>query len=232
MPSLPIDQAQLAAQLWPTPLPRWRARPTLAAWAPSTQSPPLPTVHLPQTTTPSRLARSRRSRCLLPHQEPHAAWRLGRGGRRCGPASRPHSARPHRGPGASARPWRPRCGLSRSGVAWPSPLRSLDAASYAVRGLARHGLCTRTPASPARPLPRHGPMPAACSSDVAHGLLAWRDPPRRVVPPARPGVVCRLPARPAVGVLMSRHGLRGGRQRSPGEAVCVPTRRAPARLPA
>jgi hypothetical protein len=40
---------------------------------------------------------------------------------------------------------------------------------------------------------RRGPMPAAGSSGVARGLLAWRDPPRHAVPLAWPRVVCRLP---------------------------------------
>jgi hypothetical protein len=36
-------------------------------------------------------------------------------------------------------------------------------------------------------------MPAVGSSGVARGLLAWRDPSRRAVPPAWPDVVCWLP---------------------------------------
>jgi hypothetical protein len=159
----------------------------------------------------------------------------------CGLAARARrpAARPHRGPGAGARPWHPRCGLGRSGVAWPSPLRSLGAASYAVRGLARHGPCAHTPASPTRPLPRHGPMPAAGSSGVARGLLAWRDPPRRVVPRAWPGVVCRLPDaacgwRAHVPTRLARWSAtqpRRGCLRShatcPGAAACVTLRSMP-----
>jgi hypothetical protein len=188
----------------------------------------------------------------------------------CGLAARARPSQPSplgaaparaRGSGAGARPWRPRCGLGRSGAAWPGPMRSLDAASCAARGVRPIRLRPRRGArsGAARPLRSHSRHPGAVRPRRGRSGAAWplRSPCPGAAPcqrSARPvwhvacspsvthhGARCPrrgpawcagCPARPAVGVLVPRHGLRGGRQRSPGVAVCVPTRRAPARLPA
>jgi hypothetical protein len=92
---------------------------------------------------------------------------LARLARRAACATRPRARGARRGHGA-ARP-----GAARDGLAPPArPLPRLCMAQQ----LPQHG-----------PAPaRRDPMPAACSSGMARGLLAWRDPPQRAVPLAWP----------------------------------------------
>jgi hypothetical protein len=90
------------------------------------------------------------------------------------------------------------------------------------------GLSARGPsAAPAQPLPQRGPMPAAGSSGVARGLLAWCDPPWCAVLPARPDVVCRLPDTSCGWHARAPTRLAWWSAVQPRRGVCVPTRRAP-----